>query len=59
MAVATALEPKAFVSIHHNAAPDEAWPKPGTELTVDLDDTSIRIPIVGGVAAYRRATQSR
>jgi N-acetylmuramoyl-L-alanine amidase len=31
VAVATALEPKAFVSIHHNAAPDEAWPKPGTE----------------------------
>jgi N-acetylmuramoyl-L-alanine amidase len=31
VSVATALEPKAFVSIHHNAAPDEAWPKPGTE----------------------------
>jgi N-acetylmuramoyl-L-alanine amidase len=31
VAVATALEPKAFISIHHNAAPDEAWPKPGTE----------------------------
>ena len=31
VAVATALEPKAFVSLHHNAAPDEAWPKPGTE----------------------------
>lgn len=31
VAVAAALEPKAFVSIHHNAAPDEAWPKPGTE----------------------------
>jgi N-acetylmuramoyl-L-alanine amidase len=31
VAVATALHPKAFVSIHHNAAPDEAWPKPGTE----------------------------
>ena len=29
--VAISLEPKAFVSIHHNAAPDEAWPKPGTE----------------------------
>jgi X-Pro dipeptidyl-peptidase len=35
------------------------WPKPGTELTVDLDATSIRIPIVGGAAAYRRATRSR
>jgi N-acetylmuramoyl-L-alanine amidase len=31
VAVATALEPKAFISVHHNAAPDEAWPKPGTE----------------------------
>jgi N-acetylmuramoyl-L-alanine amidase len=31
VAVAAALEPKAFVSIHHNAAPDEAWPKPGSE----------------------------
>lgn len=35
------------------------WPKPGTELTVDLDATSIRIPIVGGAAAYRRATQNQ
>ncbi|HEV3365736.1 MAG TPA: N-acetylmuramoyl-L-alanine amidase, partial [Acidimicrobiia bacterium] len=31
VAVATSLEPKAFISIHHNAAPDEAWPKPGSE----------------------------
>jgi N-acetylmuramoyl-L-alanine amidase len=31
VSVATSLHPKAFVSIHHNAAPDEAWPKPGTE----------------------------
>ena len=31
VAVAAALEPKAFVSLHHNAAPDESWPKPGTE----------------------------
>jgi X-Pro dipeptidyl-peptidase len=35
------------------------WPKPGTQLSVDLDDTSIRIPIVGGAAAYRRATQNK
>lgn len=35
------------------------WPKPGTELTVDLDGTSIRVPIVGGVAAYRRAMQNK
>jgi X-Pro dipeptidyl-peptidase len=27
------------------------WPAPGTELTVDLDATSIRLPIVGGAPA--------
>jgi X-Pro dipeptidyl-peptidase len=26
-------------------------PKPGTELTIDLDATTVRIPIVGGVPA--------
>ena len=31
------------------------WPKPGTELTVELDATSIRVPIVGGEDALRRA----
>jgi X-Pro dipeptidyl-peptidase len=31
------------------------WPKPGTELTVDLDDTSLRIPVVGGVPTLARA----
>lgn len=31
VAVATALEPKAFVSLHHNAAPDGSWPGPGSE----------------------------
>jgi N-acetylmuramoyl-L-alanine amidase len=31
VAVATAMDPKAFVSIHHNAAPDEHRPSPGTE----------------------------
>lgn len=31
VAVATALKPKAFVSIHHNAAPDGSWPGPGSE----------------------------
>jgi hypothetical protein len=30
-------------------------PKPGTELTVDLDRTSIKIPVVGGKAAYQKA----
>ena len=31
------------------------WPSPGTELTVDLDATSITLPVVGGPAAYVRA----
>ena len=31
------------------------WPSPGTELTVDLDSTSITLPVVGGQAAYLRA----
>jgi X-Pro dipeptidyl-peptidase len=31
------------------------WPAPGTELTVDLDATSIEIPVVGGAAAFVRA----
>jgi X-Pro dipeptidyl-peptidase len=30
-------------------------PEPGTELTVDLDDTVIVLPVVGGAAALRRA----
>jgi X-Pro dipeptidyl-peptidase len=31
------------------------WPKPGTKLTVDLDGTSIDIPVVGGPEAFTRA----
>jgi X-Pro dipeptidyl-peptidase len=31
------------------------WPPPGTELTVDLDSTSIQLPIVGGASALGRA----
>ena len=31
------------------------WPAPGTELTIDLDGTSLRLPVVGGDAAARRA----
>ena len=31
------------------------WPKPGTELTVDLDKTSVSIPVVGGAAALAKA----
>ena len=30
---------------------------PGTELTVDLDATSIRLPVVGGVEAFRKAVR--
>ena len=28
------------------------WPPPGTELTIDLDRTSLRLPVVGGEAAF-------
>jgi X-Pro dipeptidyl-peptidase len=31
------------------------WPTPGTEVTVDLDGSSIEVPVVGGAAALRRA----
>ena len=31
------------------------WPSPGTELTVDLDATSITLPVVGGQRAYERS----
>jgi len=29
--VVTALQPRAFVSVHHNSEPDGPWPRPGTE----------------------------
>ena len=32
------------------------WPKPGTELTIDLDAARLRLPVVGGTAAFGRAT---
>lgn len=32
------------------------WPKPGTELSIDLSGTSITLPVVGGAAALTRAT---
>ena len=32
------------------------WPQPGTELTVDLDATTISIPVVGGMNAFQKAT---
>jgi len=31
------------------------WPPPGTELTVDLDGTSLQLPVVGGASALERA----
>lgn len=33
------------------------WPKPGTQLTVDLEATSISIPIVGGEEVFRKAVR--
>lgn len=33
-------------------------PKPGTELTIDLDGTQFTIPVVGGIEAYQKATTS-
>ena len=32
------------------------WPEPGTELTLDLDGTSLVLPVVGGSQAWSRAT---
>lgn len=32
------------------------WPKAGTELTVDLDTTTITLPLVGGSSAYIKST---
>ncbi|MCB1127855.1 MAG: Xaa-Pro dipeptidyl-peptidase, partial [Verrucomicrobiae bacterium] len=31
------------------------WPTPGTRLTVDLDTTSLTLPVVGGAASLERA----
>ncbi len=33
------------------------WPTPGTELTVDLDGTLLKLPIVGGVEAFNKAVK--
>ena len=35
------------------------WPAPGTELTVDLDATTLDLPVVGGPAAWAAAFQPR
>ncbi|MFB3854660.1 MAG: Xaa-Pro dipeptidyl-peptidase [Vicinamibacterales bacterium] len=31
------------------------WPRPGTELTIDLDKTTLRLPVVGGLPHFRKA----
>src|SRR5690554_5343325 len=31
------------------------WPTPGTELTIDLDKTTLTLPIVNGESAYKKA----
>jgi X-Pro dipeptidyl-peptidase len=31
------------------------WPEPGTQLTIDVDSTTLRLPIVGGGEAFARA----
>jgi X-Pro dipeptidyl-peptidase len=31
------------------------WPKPGTKLTIDLEGTTLSLPVVGGAAALRKA----
>jgi X-Pro dipeptidyl-peptidase len=35
------------------------WPKPGTEITVDLNSTSITLPIVGGTEEFRNAIMNK
>ena len=32
-------------------------PEPGTELTIDLDGTSLNLPIVGGIGAFKKAVK--
>ena len=35
------------------------WPDPGTELTVDLDATSITLPVVGGHSAFGQSVTKK
>ncbi|MFC1499811.1 Xaa-Pro dipeptidyl-peptidase [Candidatus Zixiibacteriota bacterium] len=35
------------------------WPDPGTELTIDLDATSITLPVVGGTEAFGKAVDRK
>ena len=34
------------------------WPKPGTELSLDLQNTSLSLPVVGGQSAWNTATMT-
>jgi X-Pro dipeptidyl-peptidase len=31
------------------------WPKPGTEITIDLNGTTLTLPVVGGASALEKA----
>lgn len=31
------------------------WPKAGTQLTIDLNATTLTLPIVGGISAFEKA----
>ena len=35
------------------------WPKPGTQLTIDPNSTTISLPIVGGIKEYENAIKSK
>jgi X-Pro dipeptidyl-peptidase len=35
------------------------WPNPGTELTIDLDATSLKLPVVGGAETFTKAIQEK
>jgi X-Pro dipeptidyl-peptidase len=35
------------------------WPQPGTELTVDLDATSLQLPVVGGIEVFSKAVGAK
>jgi X-Pro dipeptidyl-peptidase len=35
------------------------WPEPGTELTLDLDATTLTLPVVGGAEAWAKALVSK
>ena len=42
-----------FASDHEHTL----WPKPGTELTIDLEGTSLELPVVGGADAFEKAVR--